>query len=166
MACLQKTFEGSNLPALVNKIMRGQFAPIRGEYSPLFKQLVRDLLQKEPEFRPTASEIQLKRLPELEALFEDLWGQEEALEELESLDSTTVTAAKVRQSRPPRSVLYYLKGYESTISLTPVQLPPRSRILQVSYGFFKMLRCYSSACCMQFTHNISNQSESFSYGKL
>ena len=24
MACLQKTFEGSNLPALVNKIMKGQ----------------------------------------------------------------------------------------------------------------------------------------------
>ena len=41
MACLQKTFEGSNLPALVNKIMKGQFAPIRGNYSPLFKQLVR-----------------------------------------------------------------------------------------------------------------------------
>ena len=38
---------------------------------------------------------------------------------------------KTRQSRPPRSVLYYLKGYESTISLTPCQLPPRSRILQV-----------------------------------
>ena len=34
MACLQKTFEGSNLPALVNKIMKGQFAPIRGNYSP------------------------------------------------------------------------------------------------------------------------------------
>ena len=39
MACLQKTFEGSNLPALVNKIMRGQFEPIRGNYSPLFKKL-------------------------------------------------------------------------------------------------------------------------------
>lgn len=39
MACLQKTFEGSNLPALVNKIMKGQFAPIRGNYSPLFKKL-------------------------------------------------------------------------------------------------------------------------------
>jgi hypothetical protein len=38
---------------------------------------------------------------------------------------------KTRQSRPPRSVLYYLKGYESSITLTPVQLPPRSRILQV-----------------------------------
>ena len=31
--------------------MRGQFAPIRGDYSPQFKQLVRDLLQKDPEFR-------------------------------------------------------------------------------------------------------------------
>ena len=39
MACLQKTFEGSNLPALVNKIMKGQFDPIRGNYSPLFKKL-------------------------------------------------------------------------------------------------------------------------------
>ena len=68
MACLQKTFEGSNLPALVNKIMRGQFAPIRGDYSPQFKQLVRDLLQKDPEFRPTASEVLLSKLPELQAL--------------------------------------------------------------------------------------------------
>ena len=39
---------------------------------------------------------------------------------------------RARQSRPPRSVLYYLKGYESSITLTPVQLPPRIRILQVS----------------------------------
>ena len=71
MACLQKTFEGSNLPALVNKIMRGQFAPIRGDYSPLFKQIVRDLLQREPEFRPTASELLLSKLPELQAHYDD-----------------------------------------------------------------------------------------------
>ena len=31
--------KGSNLPALVNKIMKGQFAPVRGPYSPLFKQV-------------------------------------------------------------------------------------------------------------------------------
>ena len=66
-----QTFEGSNLPALVNKIMRGQFAPIRGDYSPLFKQLIRDLLQKEPEFRPTAAEVLLSRLPEVLAQFDD-----------------------------------------------------------------------------------------------
>lgn len=71
MACLQKTFEGSNLPALVNKIMRGQFAPIRGNYSYLFKQLVRDLLQRDPEFRPSASEVLFSKLPELQAQFEE-----------------------------------------------------------------------------------------------
>ena len=71
MACLQKTFDGSNLPALVNKIMVGQFAPIRGNYSPLFKQLVKGLLQKDPEFRPTASEIALSQLPEVMALFDE-----------------------------------------------------------------------------------------------
>ena len=63
MAALQKTFEGSNLPALVNKIMKGQFAPIRGNYTPLFKQLVRDLLQRDPEFRPSATELLLSKLP-------------------------------------------------------------------------------------------------------
>ena len=69
MACLQKTFEVLNLPALVNKIMRGQFAPIRGHYSPKFKQLVRDLLQREPEYRPTATTVLLERMPELMAQF-------------------------------------------------------------------------------------------------
>ena len=47
------------------QIMSGQFAPIRGPYSPEFKQIVRDLLQKDPEFRPTAADILLKRMPEL-----------------------------------------------------------------------------------------------------
>ena len=51
--------------------MRGQFAPIRGQYSPMFKQLVRDLLQKDPEFRPSATTILLERMPELMAQFEN-----------------------------------------------------------------------------------------------
>ena len=42
-----------------------------------------------------------------------------------------VNPGKVRTSRPPRSVLYYLKAYDSWLSLTPIQLPPRSRIIQV-----------------------------------
>ncbi len=32
---------------------------------------MRDLLQKDPDFRPTASEIQLQRLPELLEQFDD-----------------------------------------------------------------------------------------------
>ena len=67
----QKTFEGENLPALVKKIMSGQFAPIRGPYSPGFKQLVRDLLQTDPDFRPTASDVLLKIMPDLMSQFEN-----------------------------------------------------------------------------------------------
>lgn len=90
MACLQRTFEGSNLPALVNKIMKvivqsvhvsqvfelpnvhgislffqGHFAPIKGDYSQEFKNLIIDLLQREPEYRPSASDIWNNRLPEV-----------------------------------------------------------------------------------------------------
>ena len=139
MACLQKTFEGSNLPALVNKIMRGQFAPIRGQYSPMFKQLVRDLLQKDPNFRPSATTILLERMPELLAQYEQRYGSKYDSDDpeidddgLEILDGTQ--HHKVKSSRRPlRSVLYYMKGYESSISLTPVQLPSRAKIVQVPH---------------------------------
>ncbi|KAB7506753.1 Actin-regulating kinase 1, partial [Armadillidium nasatum] len=57
MACLQKTFEGP-------------ICSIKGNYSPGFRQLVRDLLQRDPEFRPTACEIVTDRLPELLAQFD------------------------------------------------------------------------------------------------
>ncbi|PAA63245.1 hypothetical protein BOX15_Mlig000192g1 [Macrostomum lignano] len=66
IACQQKTFEGSNLPALVNKIMKGQFAPVKGNYSQEFKELVaKMLLNKEPEKRPTAADLLYKLLPPL-----------------------------------------------------------------------------------------------------
>ena len=120
---------GSNLPALVNKIMKGQFAPIRGSYSPLFKQLVRDLLQRDPEFRPSAAEILLSKVPALHVQYESHY-----YDELEGVEEELVTGAnsKPKTGRPVRSILYYLKGYESSVSLVPVPLPPRSRIQQVA----------------------------------
>ena len=129
MACLQKTFEGSNLPALVNKIMKGQFAPIRGNYSPLFKQLVRDLLQREPEFRPSASEILLGKLPALKVQYENHYYDE--MEEMEEELLAKLGENRHKAGRPIRSVLYYMKAFESSISLTPMQLPPRCRIQQM-----------------------------------
>jgi hypothetical protein len=62
MACLQKTFDGSNLPALVNKIVKGQYEQIRGNYSNEFKILVRDLLNKDPEGRPAAHTLLYDRV--------------------------------------------------------------------------------------------------------
>ena len=73
MCCLQKAFEGENLPALVNKIMsvrhptffryffqrlysfQCSYTPIKGPYSAELKLLVRELLKLEPEARPTAA---------------------------------------------------------------------------------------------------------------
>ena len=42
MLCLHKTFDGTNLPALVHKIVEGTFEPIKGQYSEGLKQLVRE----------------------------------------------------------------------------------------------------------------------------
>lgn len=49
MATRQRTFEGTNLPALVHKIMNGQISPIRGDYTSDFRKLVKDMLNKNPE---------------------------------------------------------------------------------------------------------------------
>ncbi|XP_064092354.1 serine/threonine-protein kinase Nek8-like [Macrobrachium nipponense] len=133
MACLQKTFEGSNLPALVNKIMKGQFAPIKGNYSPGFKQLVRDLLQRDPEFRPTAAEVLSERLPELLAQFSyDALGVDEIDEEIKQSIEAARQSQASRSSRPPRSVVYHMKVYSSSISLSPVPLPPRLRVKEMA----------------------------------
>ncbi|XP_043239693.1 serine/threonine-protein kinase Nek8-like [Amphibalanus amphitrite] len=139
MACLQKTFEGSNLPALVHKIMKGQFAPIRGNYSPGFRQLVRDLLQRDPDFRPSAAETLYDRLPVLLNQF-----RYQKLEEGDEDESTEVRlniepASKTRSPRPPRSVLYYMKASETSIGLLPIPLPPRARIKEVSVSNTHMI---------------------------
>ncbi|XP_063884250.1 serine/threonine-protein kinase Nek8-like isoform X1 [Scylla paramamosain] len=133
MACLQKTFEGSNLPALVNKIMKGQFAPIRGNYSPGFKQLVRDLLQRDPEFRPTAEEVLNERLPELlaQVCCEGMDAEEVSEQLRHSIEVARQTQVS-RSSRPPRSVVYHLKVYDSSISINPVPLPARTRVKEVA----------------------------------
>ncbi|XP_022250142.1 serine/threonine-protein kinase Nek8-like [Limulus polyphemus] len=131
MACLQKTFEGSNLPALVNKIVKGQFAPIRGHYSYDFKQLVRDLLQKHPEYRPTAREVLYDRLPELIEQFEP--KRNDSDKDSEAVDKRKTDSRNTL--RQPRSVLYRVQVNELDISLFPVPLPPKSRIKEVAVSF-------------------------------
>ncbi len=75
-------------------------------------------------------------------------------EDMEFLDSSTGRDHKVKTSRRPmRSVLYYMKGYESSISLTPVQLPPRSRVVQVSmHEFMKKVTSRGHVVCRLRNH--------------
>uniref|UniRef100_A0A914WAL0 non-specific serine/threonine protein kinase n=1 Tax=Plectus sambesii TaxID=2011161 RepID=A0A914WAL0_9BILA len=130
MACLQKTFEGSNLPALVNKIMKGQYDQVRGNYSAEFKILIRDILRKEPELRPSARQILHERLPDMMARFDGkrpsrvIGGADD--------DASSDSAAPGSVKRPKmRSVLY---GFDHTkTSLYPLGgLPSNIKVRQIA----------------------------------
>ncbi|XP_072021077.1 LOW QUALITY PROTEIN: uncharacterized protein [Amphiura filiformis] len=123
MACLQKTFEGTNLPALVNKIMKGQFTPVKGNYSQEFKTLVQDMLQREPEYRPSAKELLFARLPIMMNRFEDPITDFE-----DDLQNSTDSVANRKQRM--RSVLYLFDN--STLDMTPIELPAKIKIRQVA----------------------------------
>ncbi|CAH1787997.1 unnamed protein product [Owenia fusiformis] len=125
MACLTKTFEGSNLPALVNKIMKGQFAPVKGNYSPEFKMLIRDMLQREPEYRPTASELMYQRLPELMNSYEDPTTDFD--------EDLMISIDGAHKKRRTRSVLYYLQTFN--MQLHPIDLMhSKIKIREVAVG--------------------------------
>lgn len=125
MACLQKTFEGSNLPALVNKIMKGQFAPVKGNYSEEFKSLIMDMLKQDPDERPSANEIMYTRLPELLNRFEDPDTDEEL-----NLSQGNVNDPKSKKKL--RSVFFYFES--CTASMTPIELPPKIKIRHAAVG--------------------------------
>ncbi|CAL1274048.1 unnamed protein product [Larinioides sclopetarius] len=140
MACQQKTFEGSNLPALVNKIVKGQFAPVKGNYSPGFKQFIRDLLQRDPDLRPTAAEILHNRLPPLLSVYEDNSMKEYDEAEISMDFNYQGQPATTRSSNAElRSVLYDVKMYQADISLAPIPLPPRTKIKEVALSSTHMI---------------------------
>jgi len=62
LATLKKAFEASNLPALVLKIMKGNFNPISERYSEDFKNLVLSMLQIDPAKRPSLPQIMAQPL--------------------------------------------------------------------------------------------------------
>ena len=94
------------------------------------------------EFRP--GEVDLEAGEEAEGEIEDVAlaledadGHEAGHEGGDGLDTSFKSKKKsVRPAQKPvRSVLYYLKGYEGGLTLTPVQLPPLCRISQVTNQF-------------------------------
>ncbi|XP_022103366.1 uncharacterized protein LOC110986064 isoform X2 [Acanthaster planci] len=121
MACLQKTFEGTNLPALVNKIMKGQFTPVKGNYSIEFRTLVQDLLQREPEYRPSANELVVARIPVMMSKYE------ESVTDAEDDQQTSESNTTKRQRA--RSVLYRFNI--CNFDVIPVDLPAKLKIRQV-----------------------------------
>ena len=54
---LRHAFDGSSLPALVLKIVKGTFPPPPERFSPALRRLVTAMLQRDPAQRPTAQEV-------------------------------------------------------------------------------------------------------------
>lgn len=146
MASRQKTFEGSNLPALVNKIMKGQFAPIRGNYSPEFRAMVGDILQKDPDTRPDVEVLLHERLPPLMKRFEDTSEDE--------LGSSIDQSRKVKR----RTLLYYLDLLYT--NMCPIEIPAKGQLREVSVGSSHIamvtmehaVYTWGSNCCGQLGH--------------
>ncbi|XP_052219827.1 uncharacterized protein LOC127837054 isoform X2 [Dreissena polymorpha] len=126
MACLQKTFEGTNLPALVNKIMKGQFAPVKGNYSQEFKDLIMLMLSQDPAVRPSAQDLLHTLIPQLLSQYEEVTTTDND----EDLD---MTKDKVNSSKKKtRAILYYFDS--SSAELTPIELNPKVKIRATAVG--------------------------------
>ncbi|XP_066905365.1 serine/threonine-protein kinase Nek8-like [Halyomorpha halys] len=117
LACREKTFQGSNLPALVNKIMKGVYEPLPSIYSSGLKLLVSDLLQKDPSLRPPASVVSRRVV----RLYEKIAAKSKG-------NRVNYKAQKIR------SVLFQLSGEGPSFQLSPVRLPPKTKILRVAVG--------------------------------
>ncbi|XP_060073259.1 uncharacterized protein LOC132553034 [Ylistrum balloti] len=134
MACLQKTFEGSNLPALVNKIMKGQFAPVKDNYSSGFKEVIMDMLRQDPEHRPSAHELMYTRLPQLMNSFEDPTTDcdDDMLQPHDCNHDHAKNKKKTSSTVEKRSLFFYFES--STASITPIELPPKIKIRHAAAG--------------------------------
>ena len=121
MVSRKKTFDGSNLPALVNKIMTGSFAPITGTYSQELKELIRSLLSKDPRLRPTTSDL-LDH-----ALLREAPASSQTGEEGDMSDVSSITELPVHES----TVFVWDSG-----SLTPSRFnfPSSVKIMKVAVG--------------------------------
>uniref|UniRef100_UPI00398E6731 serine/threonine-protein kinase Nek9-like n=1 Tax=Pristiophorus japonicus TaxID=55135 RepID=UPI00398E6731 len=148
MACRQRTFEGTNLPAVVNKIMKGQFAPITNNYSTEFKALVMDMLQKEAQYRPSARELLHIRLPGAMAKYEETPDYEEG--------PGTGLQSNLSHKRNGRMALYYF--CMSDLKLCPIEgLPAKIKIRQVAVTDNHMIAVAAEMAVYTWGNNLKGQ---------
>mmetsp|Transcript_18175 Transcript_18175/g.58776 ORF Transcript_18175/g.58776 Transcript_18175/m.58776 type:complete len:303 (+) Transcript_18175:237-1145(+) len=63
VTALKPAFQAFNMSGLMQKICKGALAPLPGQYSSEWKTLVRGMLQKDPDLRPTFDEMLQESFP-------------------------------------------------------------------------------------------------------
>ncbi|XP_026851275.1 serine/threonine-protein kinase Nek8 [Drosophila persimilis] len=158
MCCLKKTFAASNLSELVTKIMAGNYTAVPSGYTSGLCSLMSNLLQVEAARRPTASEVLVYWIPLIfRSLGKNKgYSYEDGISSTGNHLTATVPAAarssvtmdlelptaqtetkqlmSAETAAPheileKRSVLYQLKAFGNSFSMSPIQLPPKAVIV-------------------------------------
>ncbi|XP_030559258.1 serine/threonine-protein kinase Nek8 [Drosophila novamexicana] len=160
LCCLKKTFAASNLSELVTKIMAGSYTAVPPGYTSGLRSLMANLLQVDAARRPTASEVLVYWIPLIFRslgknkgyTYEDNVSNNGSLiaaptslfascsnlamelptaqtETRKLMSAETVAPHEVIEKR---SVLYQLKSFGNSFSMSPIQLPPKAFIVCVA----------------------------------
>ncbi|ALC46924.1 niki [Drosophila busckii] len=160
MCCLKKTFAASNLSELVTKIMAGAYTAVPLGYTSGLRSLMSNLLQVDASKRPTASEVLVYWIPLIfRSLGKNKGYSYEDHDNSNSLAAASTThiaasCSNLTMELPTaqtetrklmsaetalphevierRSVLYQLKAFGNSFSMSPIQLPPKSVIVCVA----------------------------------
>lgn len=161
MCCLRKSFAATNLSELVTKIMAASYSPIPSGYSSSLRSLLQHIFQVDPSNRPEASEILQYWIPLIFRNLGKNRGYQYEMDLDSTIISSTaisfhmdkLTNGNVSSNKDPsiklvsqkpsislelpeenviRSVLYQLKSFENSVSLSPIELPPQICIRSVA----------------------------------
>uniref|UniRef100_A0A6V7QXI6 non-specific serine/threonine protein kinase n=1 Tax=Ananas comosus var. bracteatus TaxID=296719 RepID=A0A6V7QXI6_ANACO len=105
-------FRASDIAGLVNKINRSSISPMPTTYSPELKQLIKCMLRKNPEHRPTAAE--LLRQPYLQPYLSELCSPSSFYLPIKSTSNTSQEKQeKKQQSKAPKNTRNGKRGGDS-----------------------------------------------------
>ncbi|XP_020112296.1 serine/threonine-protein kinase Nek6 isoform X2 [Ananas comosus] len=105
-------FRASDITGLVNKINRSSISPMPTTYSPELKQLIKCMLRKNPEHRPTAAE--LLRQPYLQPYLSELCSPSSFYLPIKSTSNTSQEKQEKKQrSKAPKNTRNGKRGGDS-----------------------------------------------------
>ena len=123
---LRKTFDSSNLPALISKIVSGKIPPLKGNYSSELRQLLKKLLSQRPEDRPTAHELYFSLIPEIT---DRLSLKEQAKEQ-----ATLMSLGKGMRQQMSHQLFHVSARKSKVTRVRAKSFPSRLRVAQISIG--------------------------------